>query len=193
MHCLCFLSALLPSYQLVVARRLLPLAQARQPAAYLRQHHRLHHRLLSFLRRRQRLRQLEQPASASGPDLSSQINSNTGASQTGIVFYRFTINGRDAYAAHDPTNIAVTDQYCFPCSSYSDAQTLQASLVNLFTAHGFTVSSVSQNVWGPDSILTALSNGRISISASNSATVRPDTNMLNSGSEVDVIICSLTS
>ena len=136
---------------------------------------------------------VEQPASASGPDLSSQLNSNTIASQTGLVFYRVTINGRDAYAAHDPTNTAFTDEYCFPCSSYSDAQTLQANLVNLFTAHGFTVSSVTQNAWGPDSILTALSNGRIVISASNSATVRPDTNMLNSGSEVDVMIGSLTS
>ena len=133
---------------------------------------------------------VEQPASASGPDLSAQINSNTGASQTGLVFYRVTINGRDAYAAHDATNVAFTDEYVFPFSSYSDAQALQANLVSLFTAKGFTVSGVSQNVWGPDSINTGLNNGRIVISASNSATVRPDTNMLNSGSEVDVMIGS---
>jgi hypothetical protein len=86
--------------------------------------------------------------------------------------------------------VAFTDEYVFPFSSYSDAQTLQANLVNLFTAKGFTVSGVSQNVWGPDSINTGLNNGRIVISASNSATVRPDTNMLNSGSEVDVMIGS---
>jgi len=111
--------------------------------------------------------------------------------QTGLVFYRVTINGHDAYAAHDPTNIAFTDEYVFPCSVYSDAQTLQANLVNLFTANGFTVHDVSQNVWGPDSIMTELNNGRIVISASNSATVRPGTNMLNSGCEVDVLIGSL--
>jgi hypothetical protein len=130
---------------------------------------------------------VEHPASASGPDLSVQINTNTASPGSGLTYYRVTINGHDAYAAHN-ASAATTDAYVFPSSNYSDAKALQASYVAEFQAHGFNVSSVAQNPWGPNSILTALKSGSISISAADSATVRPGTNILNGGSEVVIFI-----
>ena len=88
---------------------------------------------------------VEQPASASGPNLSAQINAN----MTPMTFHIVTIDGHDAYAA-------TGKQYVFPCSSYSEAQALQASFVAKFKANGFTVYSSGQDPWGPNSILTGL-------------------------------------
>lgn len=139
---------------------------------------------------------VEHPASASGPDLSAQINNNTDSHDTGLTFHRVTIDGHDAYAAHNASGAittdeyvtAITDEYVFPFSNYSDAKAVQASYVAEFQAHGFNVSNVLQNQWGPNSINTHLKNDTISISASDSATVRPETNILNSGSEVVIFI-----
>jgi hypothetical protein len=134
---------------------------------------------------------VEHQASASGPDLSAQINDNTDSHDTRTTYYRVTIDGHDAYAAHNP-NAAITDAYVFPFSNYNDAAALQASYVAEFQAHGFTVNKTEQPVstWGENSnsILTELRNGTISISAADSATVRPGTNILNSGSEVVIFI-----
>ena len=124
---------------------------------------------------------VEQPASASGPDLSAQINAN----MTPTTFHRVTIDGHDAYAA-------TGTQYVFPFSSYSDAQALQASYVAKFKANGFTSYSETQDLWGPNSILTGLYSGKtnVTISAADSATVTPLTNVIGTGSEVDIIVFS---
>jgi hypothetical protein len=124
---------------------------------------------------------VENPAHASGPDLSAQINAN----MTPTTFHRVTIDGHDAYAA-------TGTQYVFPFSSYSDAQALQASYVAKFKASGFTVYSSTQDPWGPNSILAGLSRGstNVTISAADSATVTPLTNVIGTGSEVDIIIFS---
>ncbi|MGZ4929306.1 MAG: hypothetical protein ACXV76_13715, partial [Halobacteriota archaeon] len=136
---------------------------------------------------------VEHAASASGPDLSAQINDNTDSHDTGARYYRVTIDGHDAYAAHDP-GAAITDSYVFPFSHYSDAKALQASYVAKFKANGFTVNRTEQPVssWGgkSSSILTDLWRGstEVVISAADSATVRTGTNILNSGSEVVIFI-----
>jgi hypothetical protein len=124
---------------------------------------------------------VERPASASGPDRTAEINANMGF----MKYHRVTIDGHDAYAYTG----AISD-YVFPCSSYSEAQTLQASYVAKFQANGFTVSSSTQDVWGPNSILTGLKSGstEVVISASDSATVTPLTNILDTGSEMDILI-----
>ncbi len=123
----------------------------------------------------------EQPASASGPNLSAELNKNMAP----MTFHRVTIDGHDAYAA-------TGKQYVFPFSSYSKAQALQASYVAKFEANGFTSYSESQDVWGPNSILTGLKSSEhsVTISAADSATVTPLTNALDTGSEVDIIIFS---
>jgi len=127
---------------------------------------------------------IERPASASGPDRSAEINANMNF----MTYHRVTIDGHDAYAY---TGTSVSD-YVFPCSSYSEAQTLQASYVAKFQANGFTVYSSTQDPWGPNSILTDLQRGstEVVISASDSATVTPLTNILDTGSEVDILISS---
>jgi hypothetical protein len=128
---------------------------------------------------------LEQPATASGPDLSAQINANmSGAGQT---FYRVTIDGHDAYAAHNESN-AFTSTYVFPCSSYSEAQALQAHYVAVFQAHGYSVGNTSQDPWGPNSILTGLNNGKTVISAGTDTNTVPS--ILGVGAEVDILVGS---
>jgi hypothetical protein len=104
---------------------------------------------------------------------------------TPTTFHRVTIDGHDAYAA-------TGTQYVFPCSSYSEAQALQASYVAKFKANGFTVYSSGQDPWGANSILTGLKSSEhsVTISAADSATVTPLTNVIGTGSEVDIIIFS---
>ncbi|MGZ4849436.1 MAG: hypothetical protein ACXV2D_08115 [Halobacteriota archaeon] len=128
---------------------------------------------------------VERPASASGPDHTAEINRNM-KPQT---YHRVTIDGHDAYAETE----GVVNDYVFPCDSWSEAQALHATLVAKFQANGFTVKSTEQPVstWGEnsDSILTSMWRGstELVITAADSATVRPETNILDSGIEVGVL------
>jgi hypothetical protein len=126
-----------------------------------------------------------QPASSSGPDRTAEINKNMKPE----TYHRVTIDGHDAYAETE----GVVNDYVFPCNSWSEAQTLHATLVAKFQANGFTVRSTESPVetWGGgNSILTGLWRGstEVVISAADSATVKPYTNILDSGSEVGVLI-----
>jgi hypothetical protein len=124
---------------------------------------------------------VERPAGANGPDRTAEINKNMPT----MPHHRVTIDGHDAYVYHG----SATSSYVFPYSSYREAQALQASLVAKFQANGFTVSSSTQDVWGPNSILTDLQRGstEVTISASDSATVST-LNILDTGSEVDILV-----
>jgi hypothetical protein len=127
---------------------------------------------------------VERPASANGPDHTAEINRNMKPQ----VYHRVTIDGHDAYAYAGGTS-----DYVFPCNSWSEAQTLHATLVAKFQANGFTLRSTESPVesWGGgSSILTGLWRGstEVVMSAADSATVKPYTNILDSGSEVSVLV-----
>jgi hypothetical protein len=128
---------------------------------------------------------VEQPASASGPDLSAQINANMSGS--GLTFSRVTIDGHDTYAAHDSS--IKTDSYAFPCNSYSEAYSLQAAYVTKFKAVGFN-STVTQDPWGPNSILTDLKRGSSEVVISAGTTTNTLPSVIGIGPEVDIYISS---